>query len=81
MTRIVPTFLEKCALPPDNSDTLQGVVMMTALRVKEIRERQRKEGHFDCFGRAASGYCDQRQCIYHAECTSISSAMPELAST
>ncbi|WP_243367784.1 hypothetical protein [Fundidesulfovibrio soli] len=81
MTGRVPSLQEKCALPPDVSETLEGVVMLTALRVKVIRERQRKEGHFDCFGRAVSGYCDQHQCVYHDECTNISQAMPELAAT
>ena len=32
-----------------------------------IRERQRREGSFDCFGKA-KGFCDQRECKYYAWC-------------
>jgi hypothetical protein len=41
-------------------------------RVEAVRLMQREEGHFDCFGRAGSGYCDQGGCAHHAECLSIS---------
>jgi hypothetical protein len=41
-------------------------------RVESVRLSQRTEGHFDCFGRAAQGFCDQGGCSYHAECLSIS---------
>lgn len=41
-------------------------------RVESVRMKQREERHFDCFGRAASGYCDQGRCMFHAECLSIS---------
>lgn len=41
-------------------------------RVEAVRLSQREEGCFDCFGRAASGYCDQGGCVYHAECMSVS---------
>ncbi len=41
-------------------------------RVEAVRLTQREEGHFDCFGRAGSGYCDQGECAYHAECLSVS---------
>jgi hypothetical protein len=41
-------------------------------RVESVRLSQRTEGHFDCFGRAAQGFCDQGDCAYHAECLSIS---------
>ena len=34
-----------------------------------IREIQRKEGNFDCFGTAAS-YCDQLECLFRASCLS-----------
>lgn len=40
--------------------------------VDEVRARQIKEGNFDCFGRAASGYCDQGRCLYRQECLEIS---------
>ncbi|MCM8799896.1 MAG: SAP domain-containing protein [Candidatus Omnitrophica bacterium] len=32
-----------------------------------IREIQRKEGNFDCFGRAKD-YCDQFSCLWRADC-------------
>jgi hypothetical protein len=32
-----------------------------------IREIQRKEGNFDCFG-TADGYCDQEECIFRSTC-------------
>lgn len=41
-------------------------------RVESVRLAQRGEGHFDCFGRAGEGYCDQGACAYHAECLSVS---------
>ncbi|MBU1229032.1 MAG: hypothetical protein KKA55_00880 [Proteobacteria bacterium] len=41
-------------------------------RVEAVRLSQRQEGHFDCFGRADSGYCDQGACTHHAECLSVS---------
>ncbi len=44
-------------------------------RVEAVRLMQREEGHFDCFGRAGSGYCDQGACAHHAECMSVSRMM------
>lgn len=41
-------------------------------RVEAVRLSQRESGHFDCFGRASEGYCDQGECAYHAECLSVS---------
>ncbi len=41
-------------------------------RVEAVRLLQRESGHFDCFGRAGGGYCDQGECAYHAECLSVS---------
>jgi len=41
-------------------------------RVEAVRLLQRESGHFDCFGRADSGYCDQGECAYHVECLSVS---------
>ncbi len=32
-----------------------------------IREIQRKEGNFDCYG-SAQGYCDQLQCSFRSSC-------------
>ena len=41
-------------------------------RVEDVRAMQRVEGHFDCFGRASANFCDQRGCLFHAECLSVS---------
>ena len=47
-------------------------------RVESVRLAQRSEGHFDCFGRAAQGYCDQGDCAFHAECMSVSRLLHSL---
>lgn len=47
-------------------------------RVESVRLSQRSEGHFDCFGRAKDGYCDQGQCAHHAECLSVSRLLHSL---
>lgn len=47
-------------------------------RVESVRLEQRSEGHFDCFGRAGEGYCDQGACAYHAECLSVSRLLHSL---
>ena len=44
-------------------------------RIEAVRLMQRPEGHFDCFGRADSGYCDPGGCAHHAECLSVSQLM------
>lgn len=41
-------------------------------RVEAVRTAQRGDGHFDCFGRATQGYCDQGGCHHHPECLSVS---------
>ena len=46
--------------------------------VKNLSMAQRAEGHFDCFGRAGQGYCDQGDCAYHAECLSVSGLLHSL---
>jgi hypothetical protein len=47
-------------------------------RVESVRLAQRNEGHFDCFGRASQGYCDQGGCAYHVECLSVSRLLHEV---
>jgi hypothetical protein len=47
-------------------------IEVTLARVESIRLEQRSEGHFDCFGKAKDGYCDQEGCRYHSDCTHIS---------
>ncbi len=44
-----------------------GVKSFGKSKVELIREIQRKEGNFDCFGRAAT-YCDQTACAFRALC-------------
>lgn len=44
-------------------------------RVEAVRMAQRQEGHFDCFGRASEGFCDQGGCAFHTECLSVSRMM------
>ncbi|WP_320172582.1 hypothetical protein [Maridesulfovibrio sp.] len=36
--------------------------------VEAVRLLQRIEGHFDCFARAESGFCDQTGCCFYTEC-------------
>jgi len=47
-------------------------------RVEAVRMGQRAEGHFDCFGRASDGYCDQGACTFHTECLSVSRLLHSL---
>ena len=65
------------AQPPDKVAAKAPAKRMTSreamlARVESVRLSQRAEGHFDCFGRADKGFCDQGVCSYHAECLSIS---------
>ncbi len=36
--------------------------------VKAVRLLQRVEGNFDCFARAGSGFCTQKDCLFYIEC-------------
>ncbi|SDL35116.1 hypothetical protein SAMN05660337_2738 [Maridesulfovibrio ferrireducens] len=36
--------------------------------IESVRMLQRVEGNFDCFARAASGFCDQKDCLFYIEC-------------
>lgn len=51
-------------------------VMVSALKISEIRDAQLKSGYFDCFGRASSGYCDQLRCTYYTYCMEMSRVIP-----
>lgn len=44
-----------------------GVNSFGKNKVELIREIQRTEGNFDCFG-SAEGYCDQDQCLFRSAC-------------
>lgn len=58
----------------ENADERQKIVLA---RVEEVRARQRAEGNFDCFGRAGANYCDQKECLFHAECLSVSTLIAQ----
>ena len=38
-------------------------------KVELIKEIQREQGNFDCFG-TAKDYCDQLECLFRASCFS-----------
>ena len=44
-----------------------GINSFGKSKMELIREIQRKEGHFDCFG-TASAYCDQEKCTFRSAC-------------
>lgn len=39
-----------------------------------IREIQRQEGNFDCFGTACSGECNQVECLWREDCFDAAAA-------
>ena len=44
-----------------------GINSFGKSKVELIKEIQRKEGNFDCFG-SAEGYCDQVACLFRSSC-------------
>jgi hypothetical protein len=44
-----------------------GVNSFGKTKTELIREIQRKEGYFDCFGRAVDD-CDQVECLFRSPC-------------
>lgn len=46
-----------------------GINSFGKSKVELIKEIQRKQGNFDCFG-TAMDYCDQLECIFRASCLS-----------
>ncbi len=46
-----------------------GINSFGKTKVELIKEIQRKEGNFDCYG-TAKGYCDQNECIFRPSCIS-----------
>jgi hypothetical protein len=44
-----------------------GVNSFGKTKADLIREIQRKEGYFDCYGRAVD-HCDQLECAFRASC-------------
>ncbi len=70
--------LKKAAKPAGKAAAKSGGREMLLARVEAVRLAQRQEGHFDCFGRAVNGYCDQGDCAFHAECLSVSQLVHSL---
>jgi len=46
-----------------------GITSFGKSKSELIKEIQRKQGNFDCFG-TAMDYCDQLECIFRASCLS-----------
>lgn len=44
-----------------------GVKSFGKSKLELIKEIQRKQGNFDCFG-SAEGYCDQLECQFREAC-------------
>ncbi len=44
-----------------------GVNSFGKSKTELIKEIQRKEGNFDCFG-SAEDFCDQQKCVFREEC-------------
>jgi hypothetical protein len=46
-----------------------GIKTKGLRKAEMIKEIQRTEGNFDCFG-TATGYCDQMGCLFREDCLS-----------
>ncbi len=46
-----------------------GINSFGKTKIDLIREIQRTEGNFDCYG-TAEGYCDQNECVFRPSCLS-----------
>ena len=44
-----------------------GINSFGKSKVELIKEIQRKQGNFDCFG-TAEDFCDQLECLFRASC-------------
>lgn len=44
-----------------------GINSFAKTKAELIREIQRKEGNYDCYG-TAQGYCDQEGCSFRSAC-------------
>ena len=44
-----------------------GINSFGKTKIELIREIQRKEGYFDCYG-TATDYCDQSECLFLSSC-------------
>ncbi|MDA8087331.1 MAG: SAP domain-containing protein [Nitrospiraceae bacterium] len=48
----------------------KGVKTANLNKTEIIKAIQRSEGNFDCYGSAASGFCDQAGCLWREDCLS-----------
>jgi hypothetical protein len=44
-----------------------GVNSVGKSKIELVREIQRREGNFDCYG-TSKGYCDQEACCFRVSC-------------
>ena len=44
-----------------------GINLARKNKIDLVREIQRREGNFDCYG-TAKGHCDQEECSFRASC-------------
>lgn len=47
---------------------VKGIISGNLKKLELIRAIQKAEGNFDCYGTAASGYCDQPNCLWREDC-------------
>lgn len=73
-TAKTPAVRQEAKVPATQSNSREAMLA----RVESVRTAQRAEGQFDCFGRAAQGYCDQGGCAFHSECLSVSGLLHSL---
>lgn len=50
----------------------QGIKPARLSKAELVRAIQRSEHNFDCFGKAASSYCDQYGCLWRHDCLGVS---------
>lgn len=46
----------------------KGINTYKMRKAEIIKNIQKLEGNFDCFGTATTGYCDQNGCLWITEC-------------
>lgn len=46
----------------------KGIDARNLKKAELIREIQKSEGNFDCFGSAISGFCDRADCVLREDC-------------
>jgi len=50
----------------------RGVRSGRMTKLQLVREIQKDEGNFACFGTASAGICDQTSCLWRPDCLSLS---------